>query len=533
MTALSRAVLRLGPIVGHTDDRSMRVWICAADPDAVRSFSLRVPGSGVFPFVSTETRPELGTAIAVATGLMPERQYHYQVLSRGRTITGAEGRARTLPSIGSFADTPFVSISCSHPNERGAWPELGAYIDRAQPRFLVMMGDQVYLDDDEETFLRNLRASSSDRRRSIVDMYTHQWSQEPTRTIMANIPTYMMWDDHDIRNGWGSWAPDSPTLATRYPSGKKIFAQHDAYFEDARHVCWHFQLCHGPRSASDAPIPGLRRGMPFSFRCGRTFILVVDNRGARDVWRGDKPILGAEQWSYLDAQVSALGPNDDAFVLIVPLPLTSMAPDGMTQRLVGQRDDDVKLFAEGKDRELLELPDKSSSDLGQLLAAIAGALTGSNLGTFKLDSISDVRDNWAHTFCRAEQEALIRLVMRARTAGRSAAAPRAVCLVGGDLHCGALFDVYVRDADVTISSLVTSGIAASTGNPSWPVGLVGAVVDKSFDVADGIHATLKHFTRVYNFGVTQVLPGATARIENVLVYSDPNSYRELSLGIQA
>ena len=57
---------------------------------------------------------------------------------------------------------------------------------------------------------------------------------------------YMVWDDHDIRDGWGSLAADSPTMAAQHPRGAPIFRKCTAYFEDARDVYWHFQGCRNP-----------------------------------------------------------------------------------------------------------------------------------------------------------------------------------------------------------------------------------------------------------------------------------------------
>ena len=120
----------------------------------------------------------------------------------------------------------------------------------------------------------------------------------------------MVWDDHDIRDGFGSLACDSPTLAAQHPRGAKIFAKTNAYFEDARDVYWHFQGCHNPLPGDDrdpalrcrtlhSPIhrptaaARARLGMPFVFRCGRLMVLVLDSRGERDVFRKQYPILGA------------------------------------------------------------------------------------------------------------------------------------------------------------------------------------------------------------------------------------------------
>jgi hypothetical protein len=63
--------LRLGPVVGHTDDASTRIWIQVVDDPS--RYALRVEGAGIFPFQSTEGGVlEFRTATAVATGLRPE-----------------------------------------------------------------------------------------------------------------------------------------------------------------------------------------------------------------------------------------------------------------------------------------------------------------------------------------------------------------------------------------------------------------------------------------------------------------------------
>ena len=140
----------------------------------------------------------------------------------------------------------------------------------------------------------------------MAEKYRLNWSRDPVRRVLANVPTYMMWDDHDIRDGWGSLASDSPTLVAKHPRGAEIFRKSTAYFEDARDVYWHFQGCRNPLpgdiatgrfprsptrrflTTSDGPIPhGPRRAMPFVFRCGRLMVLVLDSRGERDVFRED------------------------------------------------------------------------------------------------------------------------------------------------------------------------------------------------------------------------------------------------------
>lgn len=423
--------LVLGPIVGHTDHESTRIWIRASDDPA--NYTLRIRKHGKFPFVSTEPgEPEFGTAVAQATGLHADREYRFDVIRRHHVIARGHGTFRTFPLPRSGADILFATVSCSHNTHAGAWKVLRDYIEKAKPRFLLMIGDQVYQDDAGvwNAHLDGAIASREKRRKALADTYQQVWSREDIAPILANIPTYMMWDDHEVRDGWGSWASDSPTLATRYPSGAPIAARYGEYFEDARDVFWHFQMSHNSIAPDATPPPyGTRIGMPFAFRCGRLAVLVVDDRGARDLWRTPNPVLGDEQWLQINGFIDGLPQDVDCLAVVTPLPLASMSPTGLGQRMLGGREDDVKLFKQGKMKQLRELQSHKDSGGDKALviggAAVGfflgspstGAVSGGNLGDFKVADIDDARDQWSHRFCRPEQEALIR---RARTHGKSA-----------------------------------------------------------------------------------------------------------------
>jgi PhoD-like phosphatase len=526
--------LLLGPVVGHTDHTSSRIWIRVRDDPA--DYELRVLGVGLFPFVSTEpTALEFGTALALAENLRPEWEYRYRIVRKGRVIPGSAGTFRTMPMPGSEAELLFVSLSCSDGVDLGMWPLLARYVKNAKPRFLVMLGDQVYVDEQGVTLKRVwpelLDTKPAVRREALADKYQEQWSREPIRTILANTPTYMMWDDHEIKNGWGSFAPDSPTLAARYPRGAEIASQFNSFFEDARDVFWHFEGCRNPSPPESLglPSPGTRKGMPFLFRCGRLAVLVLDDRGARDVWREVHPVLGDDQWQFLDQAVGNLPADVDALVVVVPLPLTSMDPDGTTQRMLGDRTDDIDLFKKGDKKGLIEFSDRdfmSSLTFNRYGTALGGPPIFGDPGNAKLGSLTDVRDNWAHQLCRGEQEALIRTIVSARLTNRPGSQPRSLTVIGGDLHAGGLFDLSLSDPEVTLQSLVTSGISRQAGGR----GIVGILMDEDFDVADGIHAKLKRFTNRYNFGITHgVFGGGLAMVTTTLADVGSSAYWTIKL----
>ncbi len=177
-------------------------------------------------------------------------------------------------------------------------------------------------------------------------------------------------------------------------------------------VYWHFQGCRNPLPGDhrdptlpsridpafpnyvDAPIPrGLRVGMPFVFRCGRLLVMVLDSRGDRDVFRADKPTLGARQWQFVDEVFSRLPDDVDALAVVTATPLASQDPDGQTQRLMGQRTDDVEAFRKG-DEEARFHPESSDSKVELVKAIISAKIVSRtgfqpNFGAFQISNLDE------------------------------------------------------------------------------------------------------------------------------------------------
>ncbi len=372
----------------------------------------------------------------------------------------------------------------------------------------------------------------------MAEKYRLNWSRDVVRRILANVPTYMVWDDHDIRDGWGSLASDSPTMAALHARGAEIFRKSTAFFEDARDVYWHFQGCRNPLPGDyrdrtfpaqpdpsfpnyiGGPIPhGQRLGMPFVFRCGRLMVLVLDSRGERDVFRENYPILGARQWTFIDEVFARLPADVDALAIVTATPVASQDPDGQTQRLMGLRTDDVEAFKRGDEKELFH--PKSSDDPRELVKAIISAniarRTGvqRNAGNFQVSNLDEARDQWSHRFSRREQQDLLTKAFAARFVNRNAASGRELVFLSGDIHIGCIFEVSAMRPRGKAISLTSSGI--SQIDDTQP--LVGTFIDEEFSLAFGIRSTLREVVNNFNFGVVQVQPtGSGAEISAVLAH---------------
>ncbi|HKO56551.1 MAG TPA: alkaline phosphatase D family protein [Thermoanaerobaculia bacterium] len=528
--------LQLGPIVGHTDDTSARIWIEVFDDPA--DYKLRVDGAGLFDFSSTEPPGplEFRTAIAVAEGLRPDWRYRYSVLRRGRVVRQTHGTFRTMPPPGSMANVLFCAISCNKAGVDGLWGPFGDFVERAQPHFVLMMGDQVYIDEDEPDIFRDhLKSKRAVRREALAAKYRTNWSRDIVRRVMSNVPVYMMWDDHDIRDGWGSLASDSPALLLRYPRGKEIYRKCNAYFEDARDVYWQFQGCHNPLPVPNqlvpnyvaAPPPPEQRGaMPFAFRCGRLVVLVLDSRGDRDIFRDELPVLGARQWAFVQEVFAGLPEDVEALAVVTPTPIASMDPHGQSQKLLGDRTDDVVAFARGDEDGVLK--PNSSGQKKDIPLTIANAhlsrLYGAqfNLGTFKVSNIDEARDQWSHKFARPEQAELLRQAGEARETNLHPGAARRLIFLSGDIHVGCIYDISSSHPSFEAVSLTASGISAREDESL----AVGVFLDETVRVGEGVISTLREVVLEHNFGVVQVVPtGTGAEITPILAHQgNANSF---------
>jgi hypothetical protein len=519
--------LKLGPVVGHTTESASTIWIQAFDDPG--EYQLRVQGAGTFDFVGTEGGVlEFCTGIAIADGLRPDWRYSYSILRRGRRVAGASGTFRTMPLPGSMAPILFCPISCNSDVELGSWDALKRFVDSARPHFLLMMGDQVYNDDDPpDVFEQHRESPAHIRRAALAEKYLRNWSRPPVQHVLSHLPAYMMWDDHDIRDGWGSLAANSPTMAQRYPRGQRIFEICDDYFRDARDVYWHFQGCH------NAPLPpgfaawpfASRTSLPCVFVCGRVLVLMLDSRGERDVFRPVLPVLGQAQWDFIEQFLADIPDQVDALVVMTPTPIASMDPHGASQKLVGRRTDDIEAFRKGDLQQAVS--PKGSSGFGQFALAAAGShltnLFGSpvNLGNFNVNSIDEARDQWSHSYARPEQERLLRKCAQARLTNKSVGA-RELLFVSGDIHVGGIFDISIKKPKCKAVSLTSSGISVVENLNPKPT--IGSILDDSFDVAAGIHSTLREVVTEVNFGVVQIVPTGTGAKTLAVIAHAGNSW---------
>ncbi|EOD81487.1 hypothetical protein D515_04389 [Grimontia indica] len=294
MTSINK--LSVGPIVGHVDESSARIF-GRADHQKLdngqprRAFGvarIRKAGSSFRSPSIFKMNPNFDmTGIAVFQDLEPDTKYIYQVgwffsdkeLDEFKASTkwdwkdADQGEFQTA-SNDIHAPKQFVFGSCRYLLRLfgGSWfdnrgdktfrsilkqMEDGESVDR-----FLMVGDQIYADD--------LNFISPDE---CVDQYLARYrdafSQEHIRKLMSSVPTYMTLDDHEIEDNWPSKAT-SKDMTTKYPA--------------AIHSYQIYQMSHSPLLSikNDGKLSGSTERYYYAFQDGCCDFFVTDTRTERD-----------------------------------------------------------------------------------------------------------------------------------------------------------------------------------------------------------------------------------------------------------
>lgn len=158
-------------------------------------------------------------------------------------------------------------------------------------------GDQVWHSHPELTRFKNDReavvgkALDQSVEAAIFDhyfnLYVDTWSDTNTAPVLARVPSVMIWDDHDIIDGWGSWPDDI--------QNSEIY---EGLFQAAHQTYLGFQL--GVRPGDQLPKPFLRPDashLGWYFNIGDVGFYAPDLRSERT----QDEIMAEAGWTDMDS----------------------------------------------------------------------------------------------------------------------------------------------------------------------------------------------------------------------------------------
>ena len=473
--------LEVGAIVGHATPTSARLWMRtgrtgrfalllfpqeemadAAERAAMRDrlgqvplsvddASALVPGARREDFAVEDLDSDT-TVVLDLDDLAPDTRYGYLLHFRdGERVLLGHNRLRgfrTPPAYDARRPFQFALFSCHMPYRKSGlfrkrtevrnlemWDYLGATLRRhaGQVDLVIAGGDQCYTDGvptlDIWRFLnRRMRREGEsllpDEASMLTwyrDIYCGYWGFASVQEVFDSFPTYMVWDDHEIGDGWGSHdlgengegdgvAKMLPALEEKgltRADGRELA---ERMFRAARRSYEEYEHSHNPPTEDGA--------LDYSFRRGGAAYYVLDGRGQRDIGRESFRILGREQFDRFAAWAEGLDAEETAFLFVV-----SAVPVLHTRAGLVNADE----------RWLID-----QAGLGD-----------------------DLRDSWEHELHDEERGALMDVLFGAAARGIR------VCVLSGDVHVSAVFSIDDEEGR-RIYQLTSSAITYGIGRPvSW------------------------------------------------------------------
>jgi len=273
----------------------------------------------------------------------------------------------------------FGFSSCHDPfstaqHGQGAWPAYYEVLKDRNAAFCIGGGDQVYIDTNDKEDMYSIWEWLSQYKNKIIAAYSNDdgletdklvayfakiyrgyyriyWNFFHLKKVYAQFPQYMIWDDHEIMDGWGSY-----TKAERKKLLNKFFQADDEATNDrlielmfvaAKQVYQEYQHSHNPNTNTNLTpamvIDEAKNGdcqWDYHFCQNNVAFYVLDMRGHHDYERRDEglALLGQAQMARIKDWLASL---DDikAVFFVSPVPILHWNGFVMSMDIGGQKDD--------------------------------------------------------------------------------------------------------------------------------------------------------------------------------------------------
>lgn len=368
-------------------------------------------------------------------GLEPDTQYYYALIADKMHLETIPRRTEIgYQEIKYFRTQPkdpneitFGFYSCHDPfsnrtHSEGAWPIYQDVLREKKALFSIGGGDQIYIDTNTKDDMQDvwvwlaaykkkiindfrLENGSLDRN-ALTDYFTQiyqnyyrtYWNFSNQKQVYSSVPQYMIWDDHEIMDGWGSY-----TKKERRHLLNKLFQDDDEtvndeiiklMFEAAKKAYFQFEHSHNPKTHIDwAPENNAKCEWDYSFYIGDFGFYILDMRGHHNFERHEEgnALLGDEQMQRLNDWLTNPKSRKLKTVFIVStVPIVHWGP----------------------------------------------VATNLDIGSMK----DDIRDEWEHESNHKEREKLLDKIFNFSQTNKCP-----VMFLSGDVHCASIYSIEDED----------------------------------------------------------------------------------------
>ena len=504
--------LKISAIVGHTTSNSSKIWVRTGNlgdfslicfpADDKKVFDLwkqhkrlefdmnnLTQNSKYFHDFSVKDWKEDSTHVVDLSDLESDKKYIYALYSYGETknriILGQDREYSFKTSSNKEGEFRFGLFSCHKPFKGSSlfskkvetenmemWNYLSDKISGGNIDFLMAGGDQCYVDGIDElniwTFLNKVMRVEGDeifpKYDTILswyrDIYRGYWGFDSIKHIFSSVPTYMIWDDHELGDGWGSFYFDGNSDEKEQELNEILPGYKDKGLNAsqckelikrmgmaAKQVYQEYQHSHNP----DTP----ENQYDYNFCHKGCNFYVLDGRGHRDINLSEYKILGKEQMGRFRRYVDNLDGSKKPLLFVV-----------------------------------------SAVPVFHMKASIAEKLESNIVGDIA-NIQDDLRDSWEWKGHDKERKEFMDILFDAAKRGIR------VCILSGDVHISAAFKVSDEQKNV-IYQLTSSAITYNT--PSVLGYLLSATVPDEGKTDDGYEFERLALLTENSYSVIRVIP---------------------------
>jgi phosphodiesterase/alkaline phosphatase D-like protein len=302
-------------VVGHCTDTAARVFCCARKTHTAARIAWSAAGQiGTQDLELTAASP-YNIGVFDLRGLPASARVTYAIdaaageasLASPASMLAPQADTRTFRLLPTSRPLRLGLVSCNGGFQVAdvrrrhlMWRKLRAEIEKGNIDVLIHGGDQIYADaiwmkHDASHASRGLTPDATARVAAVTEEYRRwyverAWDAPDIAAVLAAVPNLMMWDDHDIYDGYGSNDDDDEP-------------PQQAFLKAAAQAFSEFQTSHGPGALGP-------RGESFltGFIHGDVGVLLLDTRFNRR-WKsgivlGAAQLQSVEEW--LDAHAARL-----------------------------------------------------------------------------------------------------------------------------------------------------------------------------------------------------------------------------------
>ncbi|MEG8275662.1 alkaline phosphatase D family protein [Streptomyces sp. AHA2] len=352
------ADLRLGPLLRYTDGASATVWMETDGPCAAEVRCADGAGGSAGSFLIAGHH----YALVPVTGLTAGTTTSYEVLLDGVRVwplpgspfppsvihaPGSEGALQVAFGSCRWAAPPAGGDDPAGPDALDALAtRLAADPDGERPHVLLLLGDQVYADETSDATQRWLAGrrdlkeppgSGVANYEEYTHLYYESWLDPRIRWLLSTVPSFMIFDDHDVIDDWNTsaaWLADMRATGwwqERLLSGLMSYWVHQHLGnlspEELAADPVYAAVCSAPdgtgalrdfAARADADAASVRWSYRRDF--GRVRLVMVDSRAARVLEEQDRAMLDPGEEAWLREQITDRGEGYDHLLLGTSLP---------------------------------------------------------------------------------------------------------------------------------------------------------------------------------------------------------------------